>query len=158
MEHTKRILVVSQSTKHCQKAVQYGISLARRYGAELFVMHVIHNPFGLDGWPVAIPSLVTLEEEYKRMVDQSKADLSKIIKAERTQGLSIKEMIREGDPTEEILRVVREEKIDLMIVLAHEEGRLEHLLFCRGMEELIRKMPCSILLVKQELPRGATWD
>jgi len=31
---------------------------------------------------------------------------------------------------------------------AHEEGRLEHYMFGRTVEELTRKMPCSILLVK----------
>ena len=39
----KRILVVSRMTKYCQKAVHYGISLSRKYGAELYVIHVIHN-------------------------------------------------------------------------------------------------------------------
>jgi len=32
-------------------------------------------------------------------------------------------------------------------MLAHEEGRLEHYLFGRAIEELTRKMPCSIFLV-----------
>jgi hypothetical protein len=38
-----------------------------------------------------------------------------------------------------------------MIIPAHEEGRLEHLLFSRDNERLIRAMPCSILFVKHEL-------
>jgi nucleotide-binding universal stress UspA family protein len=48
---------------------------------------------------------------------------------------------------DEILKVVKNEKIDLIIMLAHEEGRLEHYLFGRAIEELTRKMPCSIFLV-----------
>ena len=35
-------------------------------------------------------------------------------------------------------------------MLAHEEGRLEDLFFQRSNDELTRKMPCSIILVKQE--------
>jgi nucleotide-binding universal stress UspA family protein len=35
-------------------------------------------------------------------------------------------------------------------MLAHEEGHLEHFLFGRSNEEIIRKMPCSVLLVKKE--------
>ena len=50
MGDINRILVVSRSTKHCQKAVLYGVSLAQKYGAELFVVHVRHNPFRLEGW------------------------------------------------------------------------------------------------------------
>jgi universal stress protein A len=62
-------------------------------------------------------------------------------------------LIRDGDASKEILRVVEEEKIDLVILLAHEEGRLEHMLFGRTNEELLRKIPCSILFVKKEPER-----
>jgi len=64
--------------------------------------------------------------------------------------MGIKELIREGEPTEVILSVVKEENIDLIIMLSHEEGRMEHFLFGRSNEEIIRKMPCSIFLVKKE--------
>jgi hypothetical protein len=36
-------------------------------------------------------------------------------------------------------------------MLAHEEGHLEQILFDRSNDELIRQMPCSILLVKNSL-------
>ena len=35
-------------------------------------------------------------------------------------------------------------------MLAHKEGRLEDLFFQRSNDELVRKMPCSIMLVKKE--------
>jgi hypothetical protein len=35
-------------------------------------------------------------------------------------------------------------------MLAHEEGRLEDLFFNKSNDELVRKMPCSIMLVKKE--------
>jgi universal stress protein A len=35
-------------------------------------------------------------------------------------------------------------------MLAHEEGRLEHFISGRSNEEIIRHMPCSIMLVKKE--------
>jgi nucleotide-binding universal stress UspA family protein len=144
MDDIKRILVVSRSTKHCRKAVHYGISLAKQYNAKLYVMHVIHDPFSLEGWNLPIPSL---EQEYKKLVKTTREEIDRIIKSERADGLEVTEQIREGKPTDEIIEAVKEEKIDLVILSAHEEGRLEHLLFGRTVEELTRKMPCSILLV-----------
>jgi universal stress protein A len=114
---------------------------------------VIHNPFGLEGWN--LPT-VSLEEEYRNIIKDAKADLDRIIAQEKARGLPIKELIREGEPTEEIVRTVREEKIDLLIMLAHEESRLEHFLFGRSNEDLVRRMPCSILLVKKE-PEPVKW-
>ena len=64
--------------------------------------------------------------------------------------MNIKEIIKEGDPTEVILSTVQQEKIDLIIMLAHEEGHLEHFLFGRANEAIIRKLPCSVLLLKKE--------
>lgn len=153
MQDIKRILVVTRMTKHCRKAVHYGISIARNYGAELYVLHVIHNPLIFGAWNLPKPSL---EDEYKKELKKSKEDLDTCISAEKTKGLPIKEIIKEGNPTDEILAAIKDNKIDLLIMLSHEEWRLEHFLFGRSTEEIVRKMPCSILLVKEE-PRPATF-
>ena len=144
MDDVKRILVVSRSTKHCRKAVHYGISLARQYHARLYVVHVIHDPFGVEGWNLPIPSL---EKEYEKLVQKAREEIDHIIKSEQADGMEITESVRDGKPVDEILKVVKDEKIDLIIMLAHEEGRFEHYLFGRAIEELTRKMPCSIFLV-----------
>jgi len=153
MEDINRILVVSRMTKYCREAVHCGISLARKYEAELFIIHVIHNPFGLEGWN--LPT-VSLKQEYQNLIEEAKADLDRIVAREKGKGLPIRELIKEGEPTEEIIKTVKDEKIDLLIMLSHEESRLEHFLFGRSNEELIRRMPCSILLVKKE-PGPIKW-
>jgi len=145
MDDIKRILVVSRSTKNCQKAVHYGISLAKQNHSKLYVLHVIHDPFSVDGWNLPVPSL---KQEYENLVKKTREDIDRIIKSEQADGLEITEWIREGKPVEEVMAAVKEVKIDLIIMSAHEEGRFEHYLFGRTVEELTRKMPCSILLVK----------
>jgi nucleotide-binding universal stress UspA family protein len=60
-------------------------------------------------------------------------------------------LISTEDPTnKEVFRFVQEKNIDLLIMRSHLEWRLEHFLFGRSNEEIIRKMPCSIVLVKDE--------
>ena len=151
MDDFKRILVVTRSMKHCRKAVHYGVSLAQRYGAELCVMHVMHDPFGLEGWFLPIPSLRILEESYRKVQLEAKADMDKIIALEKGRGMKIKELIRQGSFADEIFKVVEEEKIDLIVMLSHEEGRIEHFLYGHDNDKVIRRMPCSILLVKEKL-------
>jgi len=151
-EDIKRILVVSRIIKNCG-AIHYGISLARKYGAELTIVHIVHNPFGLEGWNVP---MMSLEKEYEKMLEEAKADLEEIVRLEKGKGLPIKKMIREGEPTSEILKVVNEEKSDLLIACHDAESRLEHFLFCRSNEDLIRQMPCTVMLVKNE-QMGALW-
>ena len=150
MEEVKRILVLSRSTKHCGKAVKYGLSLAKQYGCELYVLHIIHNPFGLEGWNVPIISLKELNEEYEKMQQEARADLDRMVEEGKAEGISVQVMVKEGHPNKELFNVIKDEKIDLLILLAHEEWRLEHVLFGRANDEIIRRMPCSVMLVKQE--------
>jgi nucleotide-binding universal stress UspA family protein len=147
MGDINQILVVSRMTTYCAKAVHYGVSLAKKYGAALTVIHVIHDPFMIAGWNLPMPNL---EKDYQNLLKKSRQQLDAIIANENKIGKHIDVLIREGEPTSEILAVIKEKKIDLIIMLAHEEGHLEHFLFGRSNDELIRRMPCSILLVKKE--------
>lgn len=147
MEDTKRILVVSRMSKDCAKAVHYGVSLCKKYGAELYVVEVIRDPLLLGGWNLPIPAI---EEAFREAREEAKSEMDEIIRREKQKGMTIKEFVREGNPADDVCNLVAEEKIDLLIMIAHEEGRLEHFLFGRSNGEIIRRMPCSILLVKKE--------
>jgi len=156
MEIFNNILVVSRMIKNDVKAIHYGASLAKKYGARLTIIHVIHNPFGIEGWNLPMPNL---EKDYQNLLQKTRQELDAVIEQERGGGVAIEAILREGDPTKEILSTVKEKKIDLLIMLAHEEGHLEHFLFGRSNHELILKLPCSILLVKKE-PKAASgpWE
>lgn len=150
MKGIERILVVSRSTKHCQKPVHYGIDLAKKWGAKLYVLRVFDDPFGLEAWSLPVVSWKEIQEEYKHMQEKTRADLDRIIEEEKGKGMPIEVTLEDGDPDEKVLAFVKENKIDLLIMLAHEEGRLEHLLFGRSIDRIVRKLPCSVVLLKQE--------
>jgi nucleotide-binding universal stress UspA family protein len=63
--------------------------------------------------------------------------------------MAIKEVVKEGIPPEVILKLIKEENIDLLVLRSHEESRLERLLIGSINDEIIRAMPCSIYLFKQ---------
>jgi len=150
MKDINRILVVSWMTQYCQKSVHYGVSLAAKYRAELSVIHIV-NTFWLQGWSVPMISMI---EERKRDLEREKRELDEIIKSEKKKGMNIREFIKEGNPVEEILKTIENEKIDLVVLRAQEEGRLEHFIISGSNDAIIRKMPCSIFLVKDEPAPG----
>ena len=141
------ILVVSRMVNYDAKVIQTGASMARMYGAKLTILHVIHNPFGVAGWNLPLPNL---DKDYQKLLKKTRESLDKLAEKERAIGTSIEVIMKEGDPTREIVQTVNERKIDLLIMLAHEEGHLEHFLFGRSNHDLILKMPCSIMLIKKE--------
>jgi universal stress protein A len=149
MEDIKRILAVSWITQYCRMTVQYAVSLAEKYGAELSVIHVI-DTLWLQSWNLP---LMSQAEEHRKDMERIKAEMDNIISGESKRGVKIKEIIKEGDPVEEILKVLAEEKIDLVVLRSHEESRIERLLVGSSNDAIIRKMPCSIFLVKSELEK-----
>jgi len=113
------------------------------------VLHLVSN--SVDLMAVNAPGLFP-EEEYKNYSNsqqEAKERLDKVIKQEIHGGFPIKELTSDRDPLKEIVKVVKEEKIDLIVVSAHEEGRIEHALFGGENDAILRKMPCSIMLVKK---------
>jgi nucleotide-binding universal stress UspA family protein len=147
MDFIKQILVVSWMTKYCSKTIQAGISLSRKYKADLSVIHVMDTTW-LQGWSVP---MISMEQEHKKEMEKNKEELHDIINIENKKGIAIKEFVREGTPAEVILKFIKEKDTDLLILRSYEESRLERMLVGGNNDELIRSMPCSIFLVKQEI-------
>jgi nucleotide-binding universal stress UspA family protein len=145
METFKNILVVSRSTRNCLKVLKTGISLARKYNAKLHLLHIIHDPFGLEGWNLPVPSF---EEEYKKMVADTREKLHKMVKEQEAEGLVVNESIEDSTPVDAIQRMVEKEKVDLILMLGHKEGRLEHFLFGKTNDAIIRSLPATLMLIK----------
>jgi len=146
VEDIRRILAVSWMTQYCQRTVHYAVSLAAKYNTELFVIHVVDTLWS-QGWN--LPTMSQEESRAKEM-ERIQSELDNIIGKEKKGDVKIKKIIKEGDPVEEIMKVIEEEKIDLVILRAHEEGRIERFLVGGSNDAIIRKMPCSVFLVKKE--------
>lgn len=150
MNALKRILVLSRTTRSCGKAVHFAIKLAAKFDASLLVVHSVHNPFRLEGWDLPMPFLSNLEKEYKQAQAQARKDIDQMISGAVADGLQTEVIMVDGEISKEAIQLVAERKIDLMIVRAHQEWRIEHFLFGRSNEKLVRELPCSVLLVKDE--------
>ncbi|MBN2429173.1 MAG: universal stress protein [Deltaproteobacteria bacterium] len=149
MENIHKILVVTRSTQECRKALHYGISLAKQVHAELCVLHTFHNVFGLKGWNLPIPSQM-VHEGFQKMQEDTKKEINRMIEKAKKDDLKIEVFLREGKFIDEVTKVVEEKKIDFIVLASHSEWRLEHFLFGRDNEDVLRKLPCSVLFVKDD--------
>lgn len=145
METFNSILVVSRSTTHCVKVLRNGIALARKFDARLNVLHIIHDPFSVNGWNLPVPSL---DDEYTSMVAKARAELDRLVQAEKAEGLVVNEWVKDGNPVDAIQEPVESENVDLILMLAHKEGRLEHFLFGKTNDAIIRRLPATLMLVR----------
>lgn len=156
METIKRILVISRMNPYSRKTIGVGVSIASKFNARLLVQHIVSNPVNLMALNTSELFPEVQVSEYFNSQQTVRKQLASIIQQEQRQGFPIQELVSERDSVEDILKLVKDEQIDLLLMSAHEEGRIEHALFGGEDDAIIRMMPCSILLVKIE-PGRVNW-
>jgi nucleotide-binding universal stress UspA family protein len=149
MNEIKKILVVSTSTSTCKRTIHNGVTLAKKLGAKLYVYHSDFDPFNLEGWGLPIPSLQVVRKDYRQQMEEDRTMLNRVIEEEKTPDMQLEIFVTEKPMVSEVSRIVHEQKIDLLIMTAFEEGRLEHFIYGHSTHEIVRTMPCSIMLVKE---------
>ena len=147
MDQVKRVLVICDIVGDCSEIVRYAASFARSLRAELFILTVIYDPFGVKGLSLPRPSL---QRDLNALVQKIRNDMQMIINREKQRGIAIQDVIREGKPEKVITRFVLEKQIDLIVLPAYRQTRLENFLFGGYNKVLLRTMPCSVLFFKSE--------
>lgn len=141
----KRILVPIDFSEHSKNALQYAISFAKQYNAELILTYVIEPtiyPADFSFGQVAVPNI---ENE---LCERGRLELDHLVETQIAGILPARTMIRTGKPFLEIIKTASEEYVDLIIIATHGHTGVEHLLFGSTAEKVVRKAPCPVLVVR----------
>jgi nucleotide-binding universal stress UspA family protein len=145
-----RILMATDFSPASDRALEYGISLARRYNSHLYLTHVIT----LDAYPMVAPELASESEAKQRR--EAQGHLQEIEKSGRLYGLRRETVIAEGSLWPAIEDLVKKYEIDLVIVGTHGMGTLEKLVIGSNAEQIFRQARIPVLTVgpaaKSEAP------
>lgn len=146
----RKILVPVDFSPCSNEAFRVALHLARTFGAELVVLHVIDtsavaafNRLGL----LAVPSDATAQR--RRLRHHARLKTRQLMESESTRGVSIDRVVIEGAPFVEIARFARQERVDL-IVLGSYGGRsesMEKIFFGSTAEKVVRTAGCAVLNV-----------
>jgi nucleotide-binding universal stress UspA family protein len=141
----KRILVPTDFSESARHAQTYGGSFAREYDAELLLVHVVETlavGYASDLFPVP------MAEVYQEMSGHARAELSRLADESRERGVKVREVLAQGRPAEEVVRLAREEAVDLIVVGTHGRGVLDKALFGSTTERVVRRAPCPVLVCR----------
>ncbi len=141
-----RILVPTDFSKYSQIALNYGTAFAERFGAELYLLHVVQD------LALFIPDMITVSPPPTPSVEQMtvavRAGLDRLIEENNLGRFTLHREVREGTPFYEIIRFARETNIDLIIMGTHGHTGLAHMLLGSVTEKVVRKAPCPVLTVR----------
>ncbi len=141
----KRILLPTDLSDASISAFKYAKSIAEKYGASIYVLHVLENIPPV----LAIHTLdLTAERVEKNMEENAKRQLEKIVKENLKTKNKVQLFIRKGVVSDEIIKFVDEKKIDLIVMGTHGRTGIEYTLLGSIAEKIVRKAKCPVLTVK----------
>lgn len=136
-----RILVATDFSITSDRALEYGISLARRYNSQIFVTNVVT----LDAFPMMAPELAAQSEA--KLQREANEGMEKLEKSGRLYGLRRELVIAEGSLWPTIETLVKKHEIDLVIVGTRGISTLEKLVIGSNAEQIFRQARVPVLTV-----------
>lgn len=137
MPTLKRILVATDFSDHARKALEQAALLARQSDAEIILCHII-DPMLVVPSPIDAPDRAASDARTKaeRWLRDAGVENGRVL-------------IEQGHAFAEIVRLARNEEADLVVLGSHGRGAIAHLLLGSVAERVVRKAPCSVLVVRE---------
>jgi nucleotide-binding universal stress UspA family protein len=139
----KTILHPTDFSPPSECAFRLASSLARDYGARLIVLHVMGQPLIIQGGVMTAPPDPTPPEEERQAIRE---ELLRIHPPD--PAVTVERLLEEGDAATGILQVAQERSCDLIVMGSHGRTGLGRLLLGSVAEQVVRKAPCPVLIVK----------
>lgn len=137
----KSILCATDFSDFSNQTINYGVGLAKEFGARLIVCHVIdlssiaiYGEFQLD--PVG---------QQNRIIEDANEQLEALT---GDQPVEWEPLITVGKPADEISRAVEEKDIDLVISATRGRSGLKRLILGSVTERLMLTLPCPLLVLR----------
>ena len=143
-----KILCPTDFSDFSASALTESVRLARWFGAEVTVVHVI--PFAL---PIAGDiGYVQAAEEEAAAREEALERLQNFVNASKHAGVAIRTVCRQGDPCHEIRELARETGADLVVMGTHGRSGFKRLMLGSVTEAVLNRPPAPVLTVNRELP------
>jgi nucleotide-binding universal stress UspA family protein len=147
MRDFKTILFATDFSESSNHAFDYALSLTKKFGARLILMHVINEPVDLRGFYVPHISFDKLEEEVEQ---GARKMMEKFCRSHMGDYDQYESVIVPGIPFDEIIKKAEESSADLIIMGTHGRTGLDHVLFGSTAEKVVRRSPVPVMTVRME--------
>lgn len=143
-----KILVTTDFSSVSDHALDFAISLARRYDARIYLAHVI-TP---DPFQFAEPQLA--QATYEKVRQAAEEGVTDILISGKLRGIPHEVLLEEGNVWPTLEGLIRKHEIDLVITGTHGRGKVQKILIGSVAEEIFRKADCAVLTVGPKVQNG----
>jgi nucleotide-binding universal stress UspA family protein len=143
----KRILVATDFGPASESALRYAQALARSFGAELHVLHVVEDILAraMDGYGYA-----AISPEVQKDIERAGRNQTEALVGDEDcrQLHAIAATVTSNSPADEIVEYAQKHAIDLIVMGTHGRGAIAHLFMGNVAERVVRIAPCPVLTVR----------
>ncbi len=141
----RRILVGCDFSPHSRLAIDYGLSLAQEFEAEIHLMHVL-EPSLYES--LTRPSTGLTEELQQAVRAALERKLRTFVPEEAQAWSEVKTVIGVGHPHRELTQYAVEHEVDLIVLGVRGHSLVEELFVGSTTDRVIRQAPCPVLAVR----------
>lgn len=139
----KKILCPIDFSDHAREALRVALEFARESGGEVALLHVYHIPGTGYSEGVFAPDFL------RAMSEQAERHLEEWRKEAETAWKNVTAETVLGTAWDEIVRVARERKHDLIVLGSHGRTGIKRALVGSVAETVTRHAPCPVLVVRK---------
>ena len=140
----RRILWPTDFSPTAKAALPYALDLAADHEAQLVLLHV--NPVTSMYVP-EVSGAVWMDIRRKARLAAAQ-DLRRLADMVKGRGIRRHTLVAEGVPFDQILRVAKKLKCDLIVLATHGRTGLKHVFLGSVAENVVRRAPCPVLTVR----------
>ena len=141
----KKILLPTDFSEGSVAVIPYVLSLAKKYDANIDILHVIHEFIDMTDFYVPHISYDVMEEG---METAARENMQKFCSEHFEGKVDFKVHTRKGTPFLEIINAARELDTDLIVMGTHGRTGIDHILFGGTAEKVVRKSPVPVMTIR----------
>lgn len=145
MESCNVILVAVDFSDSSDNAFKLGLSMAKKFDAKLYVLHVLSETVAERGIYVPYMSFDDLEEKILQGANEVMDDFCR---SHLSEYKNYESMIVHGRPWAKIIEQAGKVKADMIVMGTHGRSGLDHVAFGSVAEKVVRKSPYPVLTVR----------
>ncbi|UCG20200.1 MAG: universal stress protein [Deltaproteobacteria bacterium] len=145
MPEVNKILVAICFSDYCPGTFAYATRLATQLQAELVVANIINiKDVQAIGRIESMGYAISAEEYVKGVKEERREELGKMVADSGFPKEKLKSIFKVGHPFEELLKITKEEKVDMVVMGAKGRSNVEHLLVGSVAEKMFRHSPVTV--------------
>lgn len=151
-----KILVPVDFSPCSEEAFRIALSFAKSYQAEVLLLHVVDTKSleALNRLGLAPASGVA--QQKKQLHHVARLNARHLLAWEEAKGVTVKRILADGCPFEEIAKTARVEGVDLVVMGSYGGafGGVDKIFFGSTAEKVVRTAGCPVLTVPLPIKRG----